>query len=564
MSGNTEPVASNDGALTFEHLRSFFTFFQSLNHDRTSFASVTLVPQKTFLYLNDGTCALTSAYSIGYCNKRLYELERIATVIHVTQQWVEREKLRAEAMRKRAKNQLVPISRLPNEVFSEILILSRDDNYHVWSEPVLSTCARWRQCALSTPSFWSSIIITDQSHPSELSLILSRSRTCPLTISFRLPCFPNQPIPPADSRRLSLCENVLYQALRHIASLEVFSSPLSGWLPSTILQSGTLRHLTYCFISGFVDEAEEAIGAFQLFSQANLSALANLTLLGGVTGSIDIGFTGFASLSSLKLNATVKLQSTWSLFSQCPILEELVWHADISMQDSTLPEDHLPAAYGLDAPTFPRLKSIELKEDACPLFFRAVPIPNIQEIVISEPPQGFLGDITAYVDNKTRDQILRLKLMDVSEFSGEDATAIVSSFPSLEELTSNSWTISSLGAADLLSEFDPDTDGQWHWKCPRLKRLELAFVRSLKIEKRKHGDTGEFYAFKKELSTALLDLLRNLVAERAKGETSQLRIHVYDIQLDLQRTDSGENWSAVHIAEERAASEGSDTGDDSD
>ncbi|KAF8310164.1 hypothetical protein DL93DRAFT_2062261, partial [Clavulina sp. PMI_390] len=82
-------------------------------------------------------------------------------MVHAVERWIEQKKSRTETMRRRAQNQLAPILALPKEVLSEIFLLLRDHNAHVWRESVLAVCAKWRQCAISTPKLWSTIIIDD-------------------------------------------------------------------------------------------------------------------------------------------------------------------------------------------------------------------------------------------------------------------------------------------------------------------------------------------------------------------------------------------------------------------
>ncbi|KAF8279883.1 hypothetical protein DL93DRAFT_1567859 [Clavulina sp. PMI_390] len=153
--------------------------------------------------------------------------------------------------------------------------------------------------------------------------------------------------------------------------------------------------------------------------------------------------------------------------------------------------------------------------------------------------------------------------MDATDLSAAGVTSILSSFPSLEELAGNSWNASNLPAAHLLGEFVPGPDGHWHWKCPRLKLLGFSFSHTLKTQRSAlKSNTDQMAVFEQNLSTALLNVLKELVAERVRGENSQLHVHVDDIHPDLQDAHPEEDWSAVHVAKERDTNKDSESESD--
>ncbi|KAF8319131.1 hypothetical protein DL93DRAFT_2153577 [Clavulina sp. PMI_390] len=79
--------------------------------------------------------------------------------------------------------QETPLSLLPNEILSDIILLSAVPlDIFVWKSPILSISATWRACALDTPRLWSCIHVTGKTHASErLACWIQRSGDgCPL------------------------------------------------------------------------------------------------------------------------------------------------------------------------------------------------------------------------------------------------------------------------------------------------------------------------------------------------------------------------------------------------
>src|ERR1700733_12685822 len=105
---------------------------------------------------------IPQSQSVGYCEKHKYEISKAASLLALGSSFMESEMRRAEIARNRARNAAlpVPINSLPDEVLSQIFLLSVspiDDP--PWGAPFLATCHRWRKCALHCPRLWSVITI---------------------------------------------------------------------------------------------------------------------------------------------------------------------------------------------------------------------------------------------------------------------------------------------------------------------------------------------------------------------------------------------------------------------
>ncbi|KAF8310165.1 hypothetical protein DL93DRAFT_2169861 [Clavulina sp. PMI_390] len=326
-------------------------------------------------------------------------------------------------------------------------------------------------------------------------------------------------------------------------------------MPSILFEGGSIRNLTCTFVYGFVDQAERSQSPYELFSRANLSGLQNLRLEGGVVGCFNLGFTAFKALSSLTLNSSVLHPSAWAVLSQCSALKILEWRASEPETDSLPLHNYLPAAYGCDPPLLLELKKVTLQRAAAPLFFSAAITHNVDDVILRLPPRYFLDDIAAYLNDEVRYRIRRFQLYGISKLSEVDIAAILFLFPSLEELVSDSWSISSLCAVDALSQFDPDVDGHWHWRFPNIKRLTFGFGYTME-ERKKKKDAAKMLRFEKRLTSKLLLVLNKLAAERAKAKTGSLRIHVRGIHLELPKPNGDDGyWSSV-LVEDVAPSAG--------
>ncbi|KAF8310156.1 hypothetical protein DL93DRAFT_1667850 [Clavulina sp. PMI_390] len=271
----SQQIQSN--ALTYEKLRSLNAFFHSLDRpSKDGFSKVstqleTLSPE---------------SHGLGFCDRRLFELEKVGSFFQAAQNWLHEEKYLVEVMRKQTQNHLRPVSRLPNEVLSEIFLLSMDpDSKSVWDEPFLSTCSRWRKCAVATPAVWRWLYIHENTHPSELIVVLARSHNAPLDVTIEFPSIDDDgPVPELKISHFSLLERLLSHSVWRIVSLTTVDAPMLGWMPISILRTNSLRKLHYDF--SYYQEPESLIPtAGSPLSEINFGRLQLLKLTGGVLHS---------------------------------------------------------------------------------------------------------------------------------------------------------------------------------------------------------------------------------------------------------------------------------------
>ncbi|KAF8310158.1 hypothetical protein DL93DRAFT_2169855 [Clavulina sp. PMI_390] len=512
-----------EGTLTYGQLRSLTTSLLSL--DRPSELDNTSVTTQL------GSIS-REPYGLGFCDSRLFQLEKIHNLLQSTQTWLQKEKLRVQAMRKRAQNQSLPISRLPNELLSQIFLFSMNrDNLHVWQEPTLTTCSRWRECAIATPLFWSWIYVDENTEPSELALCLSRSLTTSLDVTIQYP-LDKQDGQSSESiiDSFALLERLLMKPLKQIVSITLHNVPISGWVPAHILQTSSLQEL-YC---DYIPPKESGGASPELlFSHTHLRDLRLLTT-GCVPGRVSLHPTTFPSLSFLDVSSVVCIENVWGILAQCSALETFTWDANIHGELAS--NQFFPTTYGLEAPILPKLKTLELGHYACALFLPVAVIPNVETIVFRNPRRRKLTQAILDLDVQTKNRIRNLELWSVPKLSEEDLTMIFT-LPTLERLWSDSWQLESLGVLKHLNKHEMDNGDQLYWKCPHLKELELGFDYTLRKK----------YALPDDLCAALLPTLEALVAKRAQGGENSLSIEVYDLKLELPPHEDSAHWAAVQV-----------------
>jgi hypothetical protein len=128
----------------------------------------------------------SESQSVGSYAKRGYEIDQEADFLALRISLINWEKERIETARCRASNAQQPIHKLPNEVLSEIFLLSASPiDCYLWRAPFLATCHRWRKCAIRCSQLWSVVCIGYYTELDELDLWLSRSASALLHVRFR-------------------------------------------------------------------------------------------------------------------------------------------------------------------------------------------------------------------------------------------------------------------------------------------------------------------------------------------------------------------------------------------
>ncbi|KAF8310157.1 hypothetical protein DL93DRAFT_1667792 [Clavulina sp. PMI_390] len=549
--------------LNYERLRSLSAFLRSLDH--LSADGATKVPTRleslaveyvASYHRSTLSDLLVSSYSLGLCDRNLFELEKMDLLLQTAQKWLREDKARTNVLRKRAQNRMLLISRLPDEVLSEIFLLSMaPSDCSVWAEPVLAICSKWRQCALSSPKLWCFLCIHERTEPSELALWLSRSRRMPLHVTMEFPAIPdNQRIPESTVRHFQMMEPLLGNSLWRITSVPLDEVLMTGWIPCSLLQTDSLRTLRCIYSSSQPDPPTPPAPSL---SEVNLEKLQILELTSGVVEGVSLISPRFASLTYIRLHSTVCVETAWKIFAQCSELETIKWRARLEADPDW--EEALPEAYGLEAPTLLKLQDVELFGDACAIFFRAAVTPNVRSIGLHA--RGLdLDDIFSNISSVEQPHVRKISLNATSELSAKDISAILE-LSSLEELDCDSWNSQSLNALKCLNEFEVDPKGTWAWKAPLLKRLGIGF---------KGGKSAR--AGLEKLRTDLVSVLEALANKRARGPQSILHIHVKDPRLELPSYEEVDHWAAVHVTHlgpacmpgNEAEGEDEDEEDDSD
>ncbi|KAF8316392.1 hypothetical protein DL93DRAFT_2111451 [Clavulina sp. PMI_390] len=131
-----------------------------------------------------------SGPSAGFIQARMYALEKEERLVQSVSESIRNEKELWALAKLRTQNALIPISRLPDELLSEIfLILSRLDPSAMTLDipSIMSVCHRWRRVALKRGSLWSNITVKGSRTSIELAqTYLLRSIASPISLSLHL------------------------------------------------------------------------------------------------------------------------------------------------------------------------------------------------------------------------------------------------------------------------------------------------------------------------------------------------------------------------------------------
>ncbi|KAF8871582.1 hypothetical protein BD779DRAFT_1478115 [Infundibulicybe gibba] len=151
----------------------------------------------------------------------------------------------------RRRNGLIPISRLPPEILSQIFVLHAKLEPLKWTEAALTSigvCKQWRQIGLDCPELWS---FFDDHSVAWMAKMMERSHSVPLTVSI---------IKQEDmsSRKMALIADNMYRFEYldlHIptANTHRFLEPFSGPVP--LLENLDIVYLgdaTFVFLSDFL------------------------------------------------------------------------------------------------------------------------------------------------------------------------------------------------------------------------------------------------------------------------------------------------------------------------
>jgi hypothetical protein len=392
---------------------------------------------------------------------------RESSLLSLRLSFMESETRRVGLAKNRAKNSLLPVGRLPDEVLSEILLLSVVPiEYDLWASPILSTCHRWRQCAIRNPKIWSVISIDYCTELDELELWLSRSASCPLHIQF----FYEQDVPPEEiMRHFTAAYEVTSNRHCRVRSLHIEGiTSLETLLPLKSLGT-SLRELVLASASD-----KETSNVLPVLEELASSHIHSLTInnLPPCRNAVRIDDINPSNLTSLTLNQAVTVQSVCKILPRCQSLVYLKW--------SYAEAGELNVVDSLQWMTEPfllrNLKSLFISGSMSIPLLQMADMPELGELSVTSPMRP-MGEIVHHLIRWERLEALELLSLDAVE--SQHFTTIFETLNRLEWFKCDAWTVSSLcGLYILINHSKQRVGGARRFHCPHLRNLIIGFAYS--------------------------------------------------------------------------------------
>lgn len=403
---------------------------------------------------------MSREYSLGYCEKRLYDISNEVKLLQARMRFLALEEERGQIAKRRARNRLQMVGRLPREVISSILLFSMmDRGALIWQSPALAVSHHWRDCALNEPMIWRSVQIVADSQQDELVTWLARSRHTPLFVDYN---FPSSNCP---EEHFTMTQSLIAPHANRIRTLNYrilfpihFLFPLSMTPPS-------LESLS---VSCTVMEKEWPTSPPTVFGEGLPSRLREIRL---DVDSAELVLNDFdaSALVTLHVTETITSTSIWPIISQSHLLEDLVWRS------VTLEADGPPAISLLDfAPTsLKHLRSATLSGKISLSVLAHLDMPILERLDIEDIPTNSMPTILPHI--LRHDQLQWLSLCEINPLQTKQLCDIFAGLPQLECFIHDAWTTENIPVLKLLTP--PATvksrGNVGSWCLPRLRVLGI-------------------------------------------------------------------------------------------
>jgi hypothetical protein len=370
---------------------------------------------------------------------------------------MESEIRRAEIATNRARNAALPINRLPEEVLSDIFLLSVSPiNDHLWTSPFLAACHRWRKYAVRCPRLWSVITIYHDTALDELTLWLSWSASVPLHIQF---------LCQSDVSRETIMTHftAAYEIIsshgRRIRSLHVTGIPSIATLLPLEFPTDTFRQ--FCLKWDAADQPASPLPVMGCDVSRNVQSL-DLRGSKMCRNAVHLCDLQFCSLTNLTLNQAVTVDSVCKVLPSCSSLVDLRW---------LYVDEGASREWAMESFSLPTLNGLCISGSISVPFIESCDMPELVSLSITEPLRP-MEDVVRHLIRLTT--IREIELYSVSGAREEDFVSIFRNMPELGYFSCNTWTPSNLCSLRILNKYARDCkDGAIELNCPRLDTLVI-------------------------------------------------------------------------------------------
>jgi len=401
----------------------------------------------------DDTTTHLREYTIGYCDSYLYRLSNDRATLHRALVHLENEERRAQLGRRRAVNKKAAISRLPDEVLGEILLLSMTPlGQNVWSRPALKICHHWRRVAEQVPLIWSCFYVM-KSIPFEcIDLWITRSAAVPLHVHV-MPSF----LPPEHFFQL-VWQGIIQhsQRFRSLCLRLLNTRWMDQVLPITCgVDNLRELHITWSHDQRLSSRAVDIFGPLLVTPQLRMLEFEGVP---GVQNFVIIPtFAVSDTLEELIIGRVAEPNMVCEFLRSCQKIRRLVW--DLRHFDNT-PWTPAPTC-------IPALERLSISGSPAHRFLKTADLPGLRRLAILDTydKTSLCESVFAFP------QITHLQL-DFRAFDAQGVRSIYESLHHLEHLSCH-WREEIFGAILALAEWKGRETGRT-WHCPHMKRLHLA------------------------------------------------------------------------------------------
>lgn len=385
-----------------------------------------------------GLLGISREYSLGYCDKRLYDISKEVTLLQARLRFLALEEESGRIAKLRAKNRLQPFGRLPSEVISSILLFSmkRFDG-SIWRSPELAVSHRWRYCALNDAMIWKHIRIVASTREEELVAWLARSRNAQLSINYDFS---------RDDE--SLQEHfTMTQSLIALHAGRIRRLNYNVGLPTNVLFPLSVAPPSLEALSVLWAESSSA-QSFHLFGEKAPSGLRKLRLAAYGAPSPVVILNGFdaSALVTLHVTKSVNPRSIWSTLSRSHLLEELEWFGVMESEVEGLLDVAKP---GRAPVTLKHLRSLTLGGSHTRLLLANLEVPVLEWLDIvflsARQLQNVIPEILPH------SQLQRLTLCFAGPLQANQLRDIFTALHNLEYFIHDDWTAESIPALEILT-----------------------------------------------------------------------------------------------------------------
>ena len=399
--------------------------------------------------------------TLGFCDKHKYERSKEANLLRARLALVEREQRRAEIARNRTRNLLLPISRLPLDILSEILVLSVSPiNRHLWKSSALTTCSRWRTCAIGSPRFWSIVPIDYHTGLDALDIWMSRSAAAMLYIRFSY--IDANATFEQITKHFTTSFRVVSDHGSRMRSLAIDGIPSLEPLLPLDFPAPSLREVCLTRLALRLEDPPAPLPLLGQQTSSNIQRLA-ITSISFCRNAVHLYNLQSSNLAYLDIDESVTIESVQKILPNCQSLAHLKWSCSLQSESSESLD------WVIEPFSLPSLFSLTIHGNVSISLIQAATFPKLRYLCIGDPMRP-MADVLPHIARQKH--LRQLVLRRVSTAVREQFTTLFRDLTRLRLFSCDTWTLFALRSLDTLIEYSEDRVGslrQLH--CPELRDL---------------------------------------------------------------------------------------------